>query len=1059
MNKGTEKQYDNFFGYIAHVFTSNIPLSIIVLFSAIIVGSMLYISTPKQYNPEVIRPAFVVATEYRGAKAQDVKNFVSQSLSNSIKEIPGIDEVQSQSIGGGMSLVTALFHVGENEEDSKTKLFTKIMENTEIRKPGISNPYIKSINPNDVPIVTLNVSSDNLDQNKIREKIYEHIDELKRINDVSQVIVYGGQAPALVVELDITKIDSLGISLPQIIQILEKNNQRKISPDLKTGYRKISLELDNTFSDVDSVKNISIAKGIHLSDLAHVYVGYSEKDSFTEYNEKGSQNYQNVFISFSKKKGSSAPVVSKEIQSQAEKIFKSESDVLNVKILRDNGKVANKEINGLMMNLLISIGIIGIILYLFLSGRSALIVMGAIPIILLLVFIPGYLAGQTINRITLFALILSLGLLVDSATVVVENIYRNIKNNPEISLRKNTVSAVGQVGVGLVLSTLTSVVVFFPVKFISGMMGPYMGPIAFFVPVALTISLLTAFVITPFLAYQSFKKKKKESKPILDNLFKKISGWYEKKISVILKNRETSKKILLGLLVLFVLSLMLPMFKLVHFQMLPKADKDQLYVHVDLPTGTDILKTKIETDKIIEKINTVSDVKSIQIFTGTAPIPDFNGLFKGVQSRSESHQSTIRVNFNDKHKSSIKLASKIRKEINSIDLPLHTVVKVLEDPPGPPVQATFVLEVFGENEKGRNYISSEIKTKLSEVKGLVDIDSSQAESFERIVIDVDQDYAQELGISMDMLYALFQTSTDAYSFSQFHNGKREYAQIEISLPRRERKSIDDILEMKIPNSFGKLVAVSEFTNIKHTKNDDTYYEKNSAPYTFITGEVDNRSIVYVVLDTFKILKKLELEGFEVKQTSLNSFSIEHINGDSYELKIDGEWNMTLNNFRDLGIAMIAALFLVYAILVAQYKSFIVPGLIMVTIPLGLMGILIGFTFLDIFFNVYLTATALIGFIALIGIVVNNAILYLEHFTELVQSNPEIDHKDALIEAGRVRLRPIMLTSLTTILANLTIVTDPVWSGLAWAIIFGLSLSTVMTLVVFPVLYVYFDAHK
>lgn len=1059
MNKKIEKQYNNLFGYIAHVFTSNIPLSFIVLFSAVIVGLLSYIMTPKQYNPEVIRPAFVIATPYQGAHSREVKNFISQSISNSIQEIPGIDEVQSQSLNGGMSLVTALFDVGENEEDAKTKLFTKILENTEIKKPGIGDPYIKSINPDDVPILTVRIGSSTLDQNQIREKVFKDIESLKRIKNVSQVLVYGGEAPALIVRLDPLKIETLGISLPQVINVLETYNQRKIPTAIQTGQRRIAFELDNTFGTADDAKNILIQNGVHLSDIAEVYVGYSEKDAFVEYsNSDYTDTYQNVFISFSKVKGSNAQSVSLAIQESLTSLF-AHQDELSVEVLVDDGDIANKEINGLMMNLFISILIVGIILYLFLSGIPALIVMGTIPIILLLVFIPGYLSGQTINRITLFALILSLGLLVDSATVVVENIYRKIKNHPENNIRQNVVAAVGQVGVGLVLSTLTSVVVFFPVKFITGMMGPYMGPIAFFVPAALTISLLTAFVITPFLAYQSFKKNKKEKKPLLDNFFTRLSDWYEKKILFILKNKKISKKIIFGLIILFTISILLPVFKLVHFQMLPKANKDQVYIYVDMIYGSDILKTESTTQDIIDSVHTIDDIESIQSFIGTSPIPDFNGLFKGVQNRNESHQATLRVNFKEKHKSSIKLASQIRKEISKIDLPYQTTIKVLEDPPGPPVQATFVLEIFGKNEQGRNYLSSSLRSKLSTIRGLVDIDSSYQESFERVLIHVDQEKVQQLGVSMDMFYALFQSSTDAYQFSQFHNNKEEYSHIEISFPREERKNVDDILDMKVPNTLGSLVPISEFTDIVYTKNDDTIFEKNGSEYTFITGEVDHRSIVYVVLDTFKMLQNIKLDGFTIKRTSLNSFEASDINGDVYELRFDGEWDMTLNNFRDLGIAMLAALFLVYAILVAQYKSFIIPGLLMVTIPLGLIGILIGFTLLDLLFNVSLSATALIGFIALIGIVVNNAILYLEHFMELINENKNIDHIKALVIAGKVRLRPIMLTSLTTILANLTIVTDPIWSGLAWAIIFGLSLSTIMTLVVFPLLYVYFEAHK
>ena len=496
--------------------------------------------------------------------------------------------------------------------------------------------------------------------------------------------------------------------------------------------------------------------------------------------------------------------------------------------------------------------------------------------------------------------------------------------------------------------------------------------------------------------------------------------------------------------------------------MLPKADKDQVYVHIDLPYGSDILKTKTSTENIVSRILENDSVESVQSFIGTAPIPDFNGLFKGVQNRNQAYQSTLRVNLiKERNLSSIDVAVDIRHSILALEgLPYDTSIKVLEDPPGPPVQATFVAEIYGPQASVREDILKTLKNELPAVEGLVDIDSSLEEAREHVILSVDQKKVQEFGVDMESFYSLLHMGVHTSLFSQYHNDGGEFSFIEVSFPREERISIEDALALEVPNSFGTTTALSDFTTIKRTRNVPSLFQKDANSYGFISGEVEKKSIVYVVLDSFTLIKNLKWkESFEVTQVSLNTIELVNQKGEVYSIVFDGEWNMSLENFRDLGIAMIAALLLVYAILLAQYKSFLVPALIMVTIPLGLVGILFGFTFLDIGFNVYLTATALIGFIALIGIVVNNAILYLEYFTELIQENPDIDHSLALVEAGKVRLRPILLTSLTTILANLTIVSDPVWSGLGWAIIFGLSLSTVMTLIVFPILYIHFDAHK
>lgn len=1057
------KNYSNFSGYLAHIFTTNTPLSLIVLFAAIAVGLISYFITPKQYNPEVIRPVFVISTQYKGASSYEVNQFLTQSIVEDVQGIEGVEEVLAQSIDGGMSMVTAIFYVGENEEDSKTKLFTKIMQNTEIKKPGISEPYIVSVSPDDVPILTLFVSSEEMSQNMVRKKVSKILNDFKKIKDVSEVLVYGGQEPALVIRLDRLKMESYGISIQEVSQTLEIYNKRIVTQGIKNGNRVIAFEINNYLKSAKDAQNILIRKNISLSDIASVYTGFTEKNSFVEFDDNNIKKESGIFISFAKKKGSNTSTVSKNIQKKVSHILEKEfNGDIKMTLLRDNGEVANNEIMGLMMNLIISIAIVGIILYLFLSAKPALIVMGAIPITLLLVFIPGYLAGQTINRITLFALILSLGLLVDSATVVVENIYRNIRNHPDKKVQENIVRAVNQVGTGLVLSTITSVVVFIPVGYITGMMGPYMGPISFFVPIVLIISMFIAFIITPFLAHMSFKKGLKEQKALLDPLFKKVANFYEKNLTKVLLDKKKIKTILISLVVLFVASLAMPALKFVHFQMLPKADNDQIYVHIDLPYGSDILKTNNINKKAVNIILKNDSVDSVQSFIGTAPIPDFNGLFKGVQSRMNPYQSTLRVNLDkDKNESSIKITSEIRKSLHdSLILPHNSVVKVLEDPPGPPVQATYVVEIYGPDALERENISKEIIKEISKIKGLVDIDHSYQEPYERILMSVDQQKAQEFGVDVNHLYTMIQMVTDSYQFSQLHQENGEFSYLDIAFPRSERKSLDKILSMEIPSLYGGNIALSDFVDVTHTKNDSTIFSKDADEYEYITGEVDNRSIVYIVLDSFNVIKEMDWKGqYEVEQTSLNSFELRSKNGDVYSIVFDGEWGMTLNNFRDLGIAMLAALLLVYTILVAQYKSFIVPGLIMTTIPLGLVGILFGFTFLDIGFDIYLTATALIGFIALIGIVVNNAILYLEYFEELIDENPNMDHYKALVMAGKVRLRPIMLTSMTTVLANLTIVSDPVWSGLGWAIIFGLSLSTIMTLVVFPILYIHFDAYK
>ncbi len=1050
----------SFISNIVRLFTFNHPLSSIIVIGIIVFGVMSYMFTPKQYNPEIVRPAFFVSVPYPGASAEEVEKFVTKELVEKLNDLPGVDEITAYSYDGGRAVAMVVFNVGEDIEKAKVQLYTKLMQSSSFIKGSMQQPVIETINPDDVPLVTIVFYSDELIQNDVRANVVDIMNTFKGIPDIANLSVHGGQSRALLIHIDPSAMRERGVSSQDVFSSIKRANIKSITGELHDDVQVVGLEVDGTITSPEDIRSIVVAQGVQLQDIAEVEDAWKEQTSFVLYQENGKSVRNAVYLSVAKRKGSNAPSVSSITREKLREVMtQSKYSNLEYRIVRDDGLVAKRAINGLGSNLLTSIVIVGLVLILFLSYRPAIVVMSAIPMTLLLVFFVAFLSGETINRVTLFALILSLGLLVDSATVVVENIYRHMLANDDI--KKAVVQAVEQVGVGLILSTVTSVVVFLPVSYITGMMGSYMGPLAFFVPLALVMALVVAFVVTPFLSYTILHNKingNKTSGGLVSGFFDSMSEKYARILYKILYNSKLQKKVILGVVVAFVISLSLPAFGLVHFEMLPKADKEQYYIYLDLPVGADVVETRKVAESVASIVSKDDNVVSVQSFVGEPPVIDFNGLFKGVMLRSGRNQATLRINLIDhqaRKDRSFKILSRARESIYSSGvLPPATVVKVIGDPPGPPVVAPLVAKVTGPDDSMREKLALMIEKKVKATDGTVDVDISIDEAAPKLIIDIDENSALEYGVDTTSIADTVSLLFGPADVTQYHSLElNEYAPIQISFPSDKRVTPDSLDRVDVRARDGVLIPLSSVAAYRWSRSVPAIVSEDSERVVYVTSEIDNRSIVYVMLDVIKSLSNYSDENGSVTDSGLFGAVYTTTSGERYKINWGGEWKMTLENFRDLGLAMIVALFLVYAILVAQYKSFRIPALIMTTVPLGLVGILFGFFVLDQVAGIYLNATALIGFIALVGIVVNNAILYLEYFQELKKENPEMDERDALIESGKVRLRPIVLTSATTILGSITIASDPVWSGLAWSIVFGLLLSTALTLIIFPTLYI------
>lgn len=1046
-------------GRITQFFLNNKPLTILVLLATILSGVLSYTLTPKQYNPTITLPAFSVELSYPGATAEEVERLVLGEMQEKIAEIEGVDTIQAQALDGGVGRLQVQFDIGEDPEEASVKISQKIQENLDQLAFQMQPPIIKSMDPESVPIVTFGFSSPVLTQNEIRPLVFELLNELRSVDDVAHLDVHGGERRALRILLDPHAMNVRGVSPASVLAVLSASNTRRVVGDIHDGLSRSSVEVRGTLTDLETIGQLSVGEGIVLADVAEIQDAYSEKTSFVSVQHAGTGiSEEKVFLSIAKRKGSNALKVVNNIHQKMETLLETDRfQDLRMYEYRNEGAVAHKALHTLFQNLLLSIGIVSLVLVIFLGVRSAFVVAIAIPLTIGLVFTVGYLFGESINRITLFALILSLGLLVDNATVIVENIFRHIQNKN--SRKTAIIEAVDEVGLGLFISTLTSVIVFLPTSQISGMMGEYMGPLSFFVPMALLLSLVVAFVLTPFLADIFIRPT--NTKPQKKTVFEHLSEIYARFLSGILKSHK-QKKILLAVIgILFVGVASFPVLKLVHFRMLPTADKEQFFVVIDTPEGTDIEGSRTVADQVTQLVLSHPDVVSVQSFVGTPPIVDFNGFFKGSHMRSAPYMATLRGRLTapeNRSQSSSHIVASLRKSfqtyIHSTDdlLVQSSSVRFLEDPPGPPVRSMLELKVQGPDRKILRTVAQDMAERVRQKKQVFDVDTSREHPTQRIILEVDHSRALESGVSATDIQNVLSLALSPQAVGQYHiDDAQELAHIEVQFETLYRDEVQDLSSVYVGNRSGQSIPLESLIVRRSVNAPEALLTDENEPVEYVSAEMGNRSVVYPVIELMRDIHAYDFPHDGILESwDLFGFTFRLPNGEIYRLRWGGEFEMTLENFRDLGLAMLIAFILIYSVLVAQFRSFRIPLLILTTMPLGFIGIMPGFALLDAGWGVFLTATSLIGFIALMGIVVNNAIIYLEYFQVLKKK--KMTTHDALVQAGKTRLRPILLTSLTTILGNLTIASDPVWSGLSWAIVFGLSVSSVLTLIVFPVLY-------
>ncbi|RJP63966.1 MAG: efflux RND transporter permease subunit [Candidatus Abyssobacteria bacterium SURF_17] len=1051
-------------GKIVEKFLSG-NLSIILIIIAFVAGAAALLVTPREEEPQIVVPLADVYVFFPGASAEEVEQLVSTRLEKLLWQIDGVEYVYSMS-ATDMAIVTVRFYVGEDREDSLIKLYNKIQQNIDLVPPGLAGWIVKPVEIDDVPIVSLTFYGENASDHELRRVAEEVIDRLQGVKNTARTFIVGGRERQVRVNLDVEKLAARGLTPLDIANSLRGANVTLSAGSFTEAGEELAVRGGVFLASADEVKQLVVGayggRPVYLKDVGEVIDGPAETTTYTrigfgpaahhkDIDEKlASASLPAVTVAIAKRRGTNAVWVADEVLKRVEELKGGViPNDIHVLVTRNYGETANDKVNELVEGLAVAIITVIALIGLILGWREAIIIALAVPITFSLTLLFNYLFGYTINRVTLFALTLSLGLVVDDPIVDVENIYRYFKMRLYPPMQSVLV-AVNEVRPPIILATLTVIISFLPMFFITGMMGPYMRPMALNVPLAMLMSMVVAFTITPWTALHVLKGEygKAEEEPF--ELHKSaLYRVYSTLLSPFLRSRGLSW-ILLGIIVLLLLfSISLALFRKVPLKMLPFDNKNELQLVIDMPEGT----TLEETDRVVRDferyLRSVAEVTDFESYVGTASPMDFNGMVRHYYLRRSPNAADIRINLvhkKNREQQSHAIGLRLRDDLQEIADRHGALLKIVEVPPGPPVISTLVAEIYAEPSFSYNDIieaASVVRERMEQEYRVVDVDDTVEASQRRFTFALDKEKASLNGITTADVARTLRLALHGEDAGTVHiPAERHPLLIVLRLPRAERSGIEQLARLYVKGAAGNMVQLSELGRFAEDTIDKTIYHKNLSRVSYVFGEMAGRSPAEAILDMQAYFKKNPLpEGFKIVWSG------------------EGEWKITVDVFRDLGIAFGAALIGIYILLIIETRSFSMPLIIMLAIPLTLIGIMPGFWLLNAVAGgkvgiyddpVFFTATAMIGMIALAGIVVRNSIILIDFVhNSLTEGKPL---RDALLESGAVRFRPILLTAGTTLLGNVVITLDPIFSGLAWAVIFGIFASTSFTLFVIPVVY-------
>lgn len=1050
-------------GKLAKAFIDS-KLTPLFLAASVLLGLFTLWQLPREEEPQIIVPMFDVFVQMAGATPEEVEDRVTSPMEKLIWEVPGVEYVYSTS-SPGLSMVIVRFFVGEDEEDAAVQLNEKLRANFDRIPPGASRPLVKRRSIDDVPILALTLWSRRYGHDELRRVAAELEIAIKQVPDVSEVTLIGGERRQLRVLLEPQALAARGLTPLRVAGALQAANRRMESGSIALSNRELLIETGHWLRDPNDVADIVVGvhdgRPVYLRDVATIRLGGEEPSSYVFFGAGAGTEEENVreapnprsewpavTISVSKRKGKNAVAVNHAILEKVDALRASSiPDDVELAVTRDYGETAKEKSDELLFHMAIAVVSVAVLIWLALGRRESLIVLLAIPATLALTLAVFYFYGFTLNRITLFALIFSIGILVDDAIVVVENIarHRNLPENRNLSVAEVAVRAVDEVGNPTILATLAVIAAILPMAFVRGLMGPYMRPIPIGATAAMFFSLIVAFVVTPWATIRLMKNGGADHEPSEGHTTLLYRRWMGK----LIHSDRHRNVFLVGVVVLLLASLGLIAVGWVEVKMLPFDNKSELQVIVDMPEGTTLEETARATQALADVVRQQREVTDYQLYIGTSGPYNFNGLVRHYFLREGANVADIQVNLLEKGERDLQsheIAKRVRGQLVPVAERYGARIKVAEVPPGPPVLQTLVAEIYGPDYERQIEIADEVRQRMEALPGVVDVDWYVEDPQPRIVFTVDQEKSALSGVEAGQIVETLRLATEGMSVGLLHREEeREDVAIVVHLDRATRSDLQRLGTLRVAGRDGALVSVGELVHMERLSRPTSIYHKNLMPVVYVTGDVagEIESPVYAILSLAPWVDDLELpEGYSMEQyTATQPFL-----ADRYALKWDGEWHITYEVFRDLGLAFAAVLVLIYILVVAWFQSFAVPVVIMTAIPFSLIGILPAHGAAGAFF----TATSMIGFIAGAGIVVRNSIILVD-FIEL-RLGEGMALADAVVDAGAVRFRPMMLTAAAVVVAAAVILFDPIFQGLAISLMAGEVASLMLSRATVPVAY-------
>ena len=1052
-------------GRIARAFQMS-PLTPVLALAALLLGLAAMLVTPREEEPQIDVTMANVMVPFPGAGVRDVENLVAFPLEQKLSEIEGIKHVYSVS-RPGMAIVTVEFQVGVPRQTAIVRLYNQVFQNQDFvpANLGVGPPLIRPMGIDDVPVMALTLWSDRAgeDPTRLAEVAHTLETELKRVPGTRDVYTIGAPDRAVMVELDAAKLASYGMALGDLSGALKASNVVMQAGERIARDRDIPVTAGTFLLDAREVSRLVIGskdgQPVFLSDVARIHQGSDVPTTYAWFGAPAGKpgpatgSAPAVTLAIAKKPGANAADITSEVATRIERLRNVliPGDV-HVTVTRDYGQTATDKADKLIHKLIFATFSVVVLVWLALGWREAIVVGTAVIITLMLTLFASWAMGFTINRVSLFALIFCIGILVDDAIVVVENIHRHMALGGQ-TLREAIPAAVGEVGGPTILATFTVIAALLPMAFVSGLMGPYMRPIPINASAGMLLSLMVALVFTPWLSLRLLRHGADNPAAMgheapASGKLHRLFSWL---MSPFIQGRASRRHRtwLFGSMVLLVLvAVGFVVVNAVVLKMLPFDNKSEFQVVVDMPEGSTVERTDRLLGELAQAIAKVPEVKNWQGYAGMSAPITFNGLVRQYYLRQGATVGDLQVNLVDKadrHRQSHAIVLAIRPELAKIGARYGASVKVVEVPPGPPVLAPIVAEVYGPDEEVVSRVARGVEELFHANRDIVDIDSSVEADAPREVIVVDRDRAAKLGVTQAVVAQAVRTALSGDDATFVMDGHAKYAvPVRMRLPPGDQASMQHLLALRVRAQGGALIPLSEVVDVIEAPWENARYHKDLLPYAYVVGDDAGAmdSPLYGMFSLVKALKQHRVAGEAIDQ----QFISQPKDTSGVTVKWDGEWQITYETFRDMGLAYSVGLMLIYLLVVGQFKSYVVPLIIMAPIPLTVIGVMPGHALV----GAQYTATSMIGMIALAGIIVRNSILLIDFINHAIADGKPL--AEAVVEAASVRAKPIVLTGLAAMVGGFFIIDDPIFQGLAVSLIFGILVSTVLTLLVIPILY-------